>query len=441
MQLLKIKIAANLLPLNENFEDNAIILIDKSENDILNYVEQTIHGKSYDSDKVNKLNDEVYGNFIKAYEKAESVIPTKFKNQTREILIRNIRRNFYYLWRVAEQIKIEFFKSEKVAMAFGNEKQNEDTGLKITTDANYYLYTYNGDSKNLTKQENPFKNITITIREINRVICADIYGLLEGLFYGTMKTEKNIESFDYYKLSGQSCKINLFSDLMKEYIPGRKFRSAIKEGVSTEKKNSEQLKMDCIEGSIYYIKDKIRNEIDVTIIPVFPEIIYDIVLKGKYNDDKTLFDSRVFSSQKENYDVLYDISHDNALEYSIMVKTRDGIVERSFIFNLKNINLEDCQEKWKSHSLEDIITEIQTRSKLSDDAVAKLLDHFDNEVRNAPLNKAINIVFALPAKQGYGIWMNQIKAAYINGEIKYWFLKSKYEPFEDASKTFFDGTR
>ena len=75
------------------------------------------------------------------------------------------------------------------------------------------------------------KDISITFKEINRVICGDIYGLLCGLLENDQlqDQEMKVEDYDYYKLSGQSCKISLFTSLLKEYIPGKKLRAARRE--------------------------------------------------------------------------------------------------------------------------------------------------------------------------------------------------------------------
>ena len=53
----------------------------------------------------------------------------------------------------------------------------------------------------------------------------------------------------------------------------------------------------------------------------------------------------------------------------------------------------------------------------------------------------MNIVFALPPKDGYGIYLGQIQAKDSEDGKEYRFLKFEYENFEDASKTFFDGKR
>lgn len=428
MQLLKIKIAALLKEDFIDYNGDIIQLIDKSENDILGMVERKMQGTAYDSDNANI---EVYAKFLENYQKAETIIPTQYagnKIYYGTETLKQIKRNFYYLWRQAEQIKIDFYKTERVLMDFKDGVA--DTRIHIENNDNYYLYIANEDNKKLKKQIKPFQNISITINEINRVICGDIYSLLVGLFQNgeLTSTNKKVDSFDYYKLSGQSCKISLFSELIKEYIPGRKFRPAIEKSGNVAKRDSEDLKLDCVLGSINYIKDQMRPEMNIITNPGYPEIIYNVVLKGQHTRDKKLFDCTDINT------VHLEVSHENTKEYPIKVITKDGSIEREFMFQSKSIS--DNDELWNT---DDITKKIGCTSIIEEKGIEKFIEELRKTARDK--QQAVNIVFVVPAKDGYGVYIGQIYARSDDNGTEYRFLKYRYENFEDVSKTFFDGKR
>ena len=363
--------------------------------------------------------------------KAEEVVPTQFMDNQiyrGDVSLKKIKRNFYYLWRQAERVKIEFYKkNEKVTM------DDEDTFISMDSKDNYYLYiSENGELK---KMINPFGNVEVTIREINLVICGDIYSLLVGLFQkGELNSVKqNVDSFDYYKLSGQSCKISLFSELIKEYIPGRKLRPA--PGVSTKHINdrgSEALKLDCVRGCINYIKDQRRSEMKVIPNPKDPEIIYNVMIKGNHEIADKLFNCSTPNK------ILYNISHKNTKEYKFVVQGKDDVQEREFEFILREPN-----EKDEYKTTDKIRNNILRNPNYPTIVDEKGVDEFIASLEEAVSGKdeIINIIFAVPSKLGYGVYIGQIQAESTVDGDKYKFLKYRYENFEDTSKTFFDGRR
>lgn len=420
MQLLKIKVAATLYDgVIENGGD-AIELIDKSENEILSLIENDMESREYDSDKAN---NEVYSKFLENYRKAEEIIPTIYNGNEKyrgTEQIKKIKRNFYYLWRQAEQIKIDFYRSERVFMDF---KDISDMKIDIRNHDNYYLYVADKNKVGLNKIDEPFKNVSITIKEINRVICGDIYALLVGVF-----GDGEVDKFDYYKLSGQSCKISLFSELIKEYIPGRYLRPAIVKQNNSRKSNSEDLKLDCVVGSINYIKDQLRPEMKIITKSEQPEIIYNVKLKGTHNNDEILFDCNDIDNIK------FKICSENTKEYPLVVMGKDEVEEKSFIFKLREPEKDDIY--WDT---EKITVYLEKRSIASQKAIEDFIGKIKEEARNQKDN--VNIVFLIPAKYGYGFYTGQILVENSDDGAKYKFPKFAYENFEDASKTFFDGRR
>ncbi len=80
----------------------------------------------------------------------------------------------------------------------------------------------------------------------------DIYGLIRQ-FMEPMYEEDKLGEYSIIKLTGQSCKIDIFRDALKEFVPGRTIQFKQKSGDQT--KNFE-LKMTCVDGALRYLKDK-----------------------------------------------------------------------------------------------------------------------------------------------------------------------------------------
>ena len=124
----------------------------------------------------------------------------------------------------------------------------------------------------MEKKLAPLENIRITIKEISRIICPDIYALL-SILLGEYDN-KTLQEVDYYKLSGQSCNITLFHDLMKEFVPGRYIRRD--SNSITDEDRTLELKMACLEGSIRYLMAKEFSQIKPKIEMAAPKMLYEI---------------------------------------------------------------------------------------------------------------------------------------------------------------------
>lgn len=438
MQLLKIKIAAKYCPDKIDYEGNAIKLINKSENEILSLVEESIKDQeNYDSDK---CNHEIYKNFLENYEKAEGIIPTKFVNNPNPELnykgiLQNIKRNFFYLWRQAENIKIKFYEEEKVQLDLDN--GNKDSYITINNE-NYYLHIIKEGNK-LEEIRKPFENIKIDINEIRRIIAPDLYSLLVGIF-GKLTDDKEsdkVDSYDYYKLSGQSCKISLFMDLIKEYIPGRKLRPAIHEVTENffnknypQKTSSEGLKLDCIEGCIAYTKDKLRPNRKVIITPQPPQYIYNVFVDRDYSSSEEF----LFNCQSPK-EIRYILTKEETRELPIVIKSKDSISERKFIFRLKKLNLDNPQ-LCNTESLVELITK---KGSVGDDSVITFIEEVKEKIQNE--SNHINVIAVIPSKLNYGIYILQLNVHNSDSQISFYNVEFKYENFEDSSKIFFNGER
>lgn len=421
LQLLKIKLAAKFAP--EKIESSELKdLIPYEESEILNQVEDDFRRGAYNSDVANVI----YADFTRAYERAEEVIPTVYTDNKKFLYTddrKKIRRNYYYLWQLAEKVKIKFYEEDLVQFDFD---RGENKTLVVDTEDNYFLYV--NDDGELIKVENPGKEIEITINEIRRILCGDIYGLLNGLL---TQQEFNVANYKYYRLAGQSCKITLFMELLKEFIPGRQLRTSTvhkKEEPEEESKGSIRLKLDCIRGSIAYIRDKECGKIKPEIVTDTPRLIYDVYIKRVDNEVPIL-------RRDDCGKIGYATYSKKAARAELVVKNSSGLTERRIVSEFDN-NLKEVE-------LDTVFQEVEKRSILSKDAIRQLKDQIIAENPNdSDETDQEMIVFAIPSKEGYGVNIYHVLKIVTNDEQKYAWREPTYENYENESaKSFFDGRR
>lgn len=332
------------------------------------------------------------------------------------------------MWRLAEKIKIEFFNSMKVQFDFCD----QDIKELLVDSSNDYFYVNKNNT--LTKEMNPLKNVTITNKDVERIICGDIYGLLYGLMKNgdlsdDLNKERKVENFDYYKLSGQSCKISMFKELLKEYIPGRKLRPySNKRNESSNK--SETLKLECLQGCIKYIKDQRGHELNIVSAVEKPKIIYNIFIKNDHSEDEMIFDCMNLEPES----TIFKLFNHNASEMTFDVKNKDGAVESSFRMSL------DDKYKMESGSAEDIIEIILANysypKEYMESIFFKMGDRLDEST-----NECTKVLFCVPSPDYYGTTIFLIQRDKNNGQSNYKLLNCINGPFENPDKTFFDGKR
>ncbi len=435
LQILKIKIHA-CLQQKENPPDMLKIISD-NENEIMTKLDESAEDK-----EIFERKEALYENFRKAYESAEDHIPTKHKEAKYEKDILYMQRNYNYLWQMAEAIKIEFYKaaSRTVNVNFNEEK---DRNLCIGGQEDYYLYTRKDQNSPMEKTLAPLQNISITIKEIERVICPDIYALLSILLGGY--DNKPLQEVDYYKLSGQSCNIPLFHALMKEFVPGRSIRPPrLKSSSNTEEKRSEkdrteELKMACLEGSIRYLMAKESSQIKPDITMDAPKMLYHIYEKESDREVLSANNAcllRNFTSGRSNHFIVRDaygqqkkeIAYEYISKEEFYITNQKGKKEIASL-NLCNVEANLCQDTyWGSDMIKKIINELKN-----------ITLHGEDEEEQC--------IFLLPAKNGYGFRIYQVRVIYDKeGATKYGFKQSEgkiygeYHSFEQMA-SFFDGKR
>lgn len=421
LQLLKIKIDACL---KQKTNPDMLKIISDNEIDIMTKLDDGAEDK-----KIFDAKNELYKDFIAAYKAAEEHIPTCYSQAKFNDDKRYMRRNYNYLWKMAESIKIEFYKSSStVAVNFNDEK---DRNICIGGQEDYYLYTRRDWNSPMEKKLAPLENIRITIKEISRIICPDIYALL-SILLGEYDN-KTLQEVDYYKLSGQSCNITLFHDLMKEFVPGRYIRR--NSNSITDEDRTLELKMACLEGSIRYLMAKEFSQIKPNIEMDVPKMLYHIYEDAGDGKEQLALNSgnshllRNFISGRRVHFIVRDVygQQKNSVFYNFELdKSKRTDLE---LGTLKNRLVRDTY--WSSEDVEkNIITPL-------------------NNITLHGKDEKEQCVFLLPARNGYGFRIYQVRISYgDNGETKYALINNQsadktdgeYHSFEQMA-SFFDGKR
>lgn len=406
LQMLKMKIAANL-ERNENLPMHD--LIPDENDDILSQI---------DFDLANR--EEIYSAFEQEYQRVENLIPTKFASFTMKNERLKVKRNFYYLWQLAESIKIEFFKSNLV-----NVDLEKDKKIFVRSPDEYFLSVRRNGK--LQPKSDPMDGVEITIREISRILLPDLYALLKTLLahYG------DNELLNYkYRLSGQSCKINEFRDLFKEFVPGKHMRIPHARGEFTKVRSvdSVELKKYCILGSIEYVYDvKSRGKYTANIMPNKNRRIYEV----KIVLDK---DETVLLGRGENLG-LKKFPGKTTITAEFLVRGENNRLERRFFYHFDKSDAECCSIT----KLLDIMEKetLHTRDVIEREIGEKLQDI---DLSNG---QSILCFAALDSKSGYGFNIYQIWVKQDNGAINFWIPKKRhFESYEDENlQTFFNGDK
>ena len=229
----------------------------------------------------------VYAELERRYQEAEQVIPTAFaqyEQRSREEYMR-VRSNFYFLWDLAEEMKEQFFRKTGVVMSRfqakhgqgtaagsgrgGNGMQGQEEGpVEMTRVERWFLsVAVNGE----LKDEYEVPEVVFNIQEITQLIKADIYEVVRR-FLEDFYRAGALGEYSIIKLTGQSCRIDVFREALKEFVPGRsiEFRQKPLEGRIPE------LKLACLRGAIRYLHARKSGEIETSIMTRSAAIPYTV---------------------------------------------------------------------------------------------------------------------------------------------------------------------
>lgn len=234
-----------------------------------------------------------------------------------------------------------------------------------------------------------------------------------------------------YRLSGQSCKIALFNDLLKEFIPGVLIRDRTQKNLNSDNKtDSSVLKKFCIEGSIEYMRDKARGELKPILNTGNVKNIYAVYIEdgGKLSECALDYDSKVTVIKRPN----------NMREAIFIVHDSNGKRKNRVPYSF------DLSEQPR-YDLKSLEKEIAKSTSLE---YSKINQMISDRLRNIDLqrdnnNNPICCLFILPARDRYGFYIWQVVVmSDENGKYYCSPATPKFEPFESETlQTFFDGYR
>lgn len=246
-------------------------LISVASEDIFRYVDE--FGKK-----------DVYEKLESAYREAEEVIPTMFKNyenHTRDEYFM-VKNNFYFLFDIAEQMKKKFYMSDGVVRnSFNSSYEKEEEDLRITQIDRWNLVVR---EDGVLKYNHNFPDIVFNIKEIELLLKADIYEIVNK-FLDEFYQNKTLSDFSIIKLTGQSCRIDVFREALKEFVPGK---SVEFKQQSKGKTSIIDLKLTCVRGAIQYVNAKKMGYTTVNLIYRMPTIPYSISGYTHENEEKML---------------------------------------------------------------------------------------------------------------------------------------------------------
>lgn len=287
-------------------------LIDIPSNDIFRYVDEMGVAK-------------VYENFERCYEEAENFIPTRFKeyeNKSREEYQR-VKNNFYFLWEIADNMKKEFFRKTNILRNKfdATEDDGPDSDLNITTlnkwclsvlDEGKFRYVYS------------FPGVVFNIKEINKLIKADIYEIVRK-FLDSFYQKRRLQDYSIIKLTGQSCRIDIFKEALKEFVPGKSIEFKQKK---EDDENIPDLKLSCLRGVLRYINSKKMGDIEASIINDVPVVPYS-VSAFTYNKQEVVL---LCSLEKMNKVKGYISRPIGVLEIEFFLKSSEGTLRQKYIY-------------------------------------------------------------------------------------------------------------
>lgn len=267
MELLKIALARQL-----NDEDGLMpeVIMEKLGDDIFRQV---------DADGVNK----VYQVLDEEYRKVERILPTRFRDyehrSNREYYA--VKNNFYYLFHIAEQIKKAFYgKAETLRIAVSSIPMKETATLCLLADR-FKLSVREGEKFQVLKD---IPTVYFSVNMLDKLLKADIYGIVKRFIENDYNSGE-LQEYSIMRLTGQSCKIDLFREALKEFIPGKIIESSKREpGYSQD----YELKLMCLDGAIKYIKDKRFGYADVQITNEHAAFPYMITAATHTGEEKIL---------------------------------------------------------------------------------------------------------------------------------------------------------
>lgn len=274
LQFIKILMASALRSKDESLKK---VIIDEFNIDIFRFIDKSGLNELYET-----LNEE--------YERAEDIIPTKFQlyeTRSKEDYCK-VRSNYYFLFDLAEEVKKVFFANPDILNITLTPKESRELSKNVIKFDKWKLSYINKGNLQLVKEA---PSISLSIYEVGTLIKGDVYNIIKKFLE---KLYENDELYDYslIKLTGQSCKVDIFKDALKEFIPGR----IIEVNKSKkEVKEEYELKLACLKGSLKYLYARNFGYAQISIESKTPTLPYVLTAYTHTGEQKILVKGKEIS--------------------------------------------------------------------------------------------------------------------------------------------------
>lgn len=206
-------------------------------------------------DKVDEQGVEAaYRTFAEAYQEAEAWIPTCFasyQNQP-EYTYLKVRGNYFFLWNLAETVKKKLYGRQGITRVALRPLFSQVQASGCFEDFHLFVRREKGGWETRTL----CPELAVEKEEVNLLLKPDIYGFLKN-FIEPWYESGRLMDIDRIILSGQSSKIDLFREVMKEYVAGRKAKAGGESGC--------ERKLLCMGGAVAYQRDRRTGRIRATV--------------------------------------------------------------------------------------------------------------------------------------------------------------------------------
>ena len=345
MQLLKIEAARQLADNNGQ----------QAAGGLLKSLAEITKGFSFDQYRaVDDVGREiVYKELEEAYRQAEGIIPTRYRDY--EYSGRDdyymVYNNFHYLFTLAERVKKAFFGNDQILRIVVTSEDVPPGPDTVLIQAQLWKLATREKGTLAVRKHLP--EIGINTYQASAVFKADIYDIFRR-FVGRLYDGNQLGQYRIVKLTGQSCKIGLFRDSLKEYVPG----ALIRQGQSAQGDNF-QLKLTCLGGAIRYLRDKTLGYAKVDIHYGRPALPYILTAFTHNMEQVTL----IKSLDREHVSGMVS-RHIAASEVELTLSDTRGNKKYQFLMScdpasFQKVTYAQIEEKYGSHIPQDEVDIIE----------------------------------------------------------------------------------
>ena len=276
----------------------------------------------------------IYKEFDAKYLEAETVIPTQFSNFENKAsdMYSKVKNNFFFMWEIAELLKKELFKKTTIVRTKFDSARFESTDISHTYVSNWNLHIKDGEN---LKKISSYPNIVINKNEIIKLIKGDIYEIFRRFLTQYYETGV-LYDYSLIKLSGQTCKVNIFNEILKEFVPGK----MIDFGRNTAEED-QQLKISCVDGAISFLNSSKIGQMRVSVENDIPIVPYSLHGKKYTGEEIEIF--RTGEQAGTSYGSIKKISTTEILP--LYLKNKEQEIKKSFNYmNKKETYIEEDEQ-------------------------------------------------------------------------------------------------